>query len=338
MSEAVNRVHVAATVSFYLVAALAMIMVNKWVLNVTSAPLFFLLSQLIIAVILFCLCHTLKIITLPMMRLDPHVVKGLAPTIIFNILSLSFGNYSLRFVDASFYQVARGLLLPFTVLTSYIMLLTRPSIRVLLSCSIITSGFFIGVFLDGTRISRLGVFFGISSSLMTALHAAVMKRGFRVVEGSALSMSWYSNLLSSVLLMPFIIILGEGPAVLDLLSGHGEGLWTFIVGSAVSGSVGFLLSIAGALSIKVTSPITHMISSAIRGVAASFLGVALFGDVLTLGRVWAIIIILGGSIYYTWIKHIESLAPQPSSSRYDQVAMKELEEGKGKERWEYTKT
>ncbi len=49
----------------------------------------------------------------------------------------------------------------------------------------------------------------------------------------------------------------------------------------VQGSVGFLLSIASVLSIKVTSPITHMISSAIRGVAASFLGVALFGDILT---------------------------------------------------------
>jgi GDP-fucose transporter C1 len=72
---------------------------------------------------------------------------------------------------------------------------------------------------------------------MTALHAAVMKRGFRVVEGSALSMSWYSNLLSSVLLVPFIIILGEGPAVLDLLSGHGEGLSTFVIGSAVSVSI-----------------------------------------------------------------------------------------------------
>jgi GDP-fucose transporter C1 len=49
----------------------------------------------------------------------------------------------------------------------------------------------------------------------------------------------------------------------------------------VQGSVGFLLSIAGVLSIQVTSPITHMISSAVRGVAASILGVAIFGDILT---------------------------------------------------------
>ncbi|KAH9994541.1 hypothetical protein BJV74DRAFT_831078 [Russula compacta] len=327
----IYRIHVAATVSFYLVAALAMVMVNKWVLNVTSAPLFFLLTQLIIAVILFCLGHASKIITLPMIHVDLRIVKGLAPTVILNLLSLSTSNYSLRFVDASFYQVARGLLLPFTVLTSYVMLRTRPSFRILLSCSVITSGFFIGVFLDGVHVSGLGVLFGILSSLMSAMHAAVMKRGFEVVEGSALSMSWYSNLLSSLLLLPLIIVVGEGPAVLDIFSGRAEGLSTFLIGSAVTGSVGFLLSIAGTLSIKVTSPITHMISSAIRGVAASILGVAIFSDVLTLGRIWAIILILAGSIFYTWVKHVESLTPPPSR-QYEQVPMDELEEGTGEKR------
>jgi GDP-fucose transporter C1 len=143
------------------------------------------------------------------------------------------GNYCLRFVDASFYQVARGLILPFTVLTSYFMLRARPSHRIILSCATVTFGFFVGVFLDQVHVSNLGVFFGMLSSLMTAMHAAVMKRGFEVVEGSALSMSWYSNLLSSLLLIPFIII-GEGPAVVEIISGRAQGLWTFLVGSAVT--------------------------------------------------------------------------------------------------------
>lgn len=46
---------------------------------------------------------------------------------------------------------------------------------------------------------------------------------------------------------------------------------------------------------------------------------------------WAILIILGGSIYYTWIKHIESLARASPSRKYEQVAMEELEEGNDKE-------
>jgi hypothetical protein len=41
------------------------------------------------------------------------------------------------------------------------------------------------------------------------------------------------------------------------------------------------MSIASLLSIKVTSPITHMVSSAVRGVVGSVLGVWLFKDVIT---------------------------------------------------------
>lgn len=51
------------------------------------------------------------------------------------------------------------------------------------------------------------------------------------------------------------------------------------------------------------------------------------------GRVWAIVLILGGSIYYTWAKHIESLP----SYDYDRVPMEKLEEGVGEKREERLK-
>ena len=67
------------------------------------------------------------------------------------------------------------------------------------------------------------------------------------------------------------------------------------------------------MSIKVTSPTTHMISSAMRGVIQTILGVSLFGDVVTLcalatvrladlcsGRLCSIALTLAGSILYTW--------------------------------------
>lgn len=47
------------------------------------------------------------------------------------------------------------------------------------------------------------------------------------------------------------------------------------------GVFGFLICIAGFVSIKVTSPVTHMISAAVRGVIQTFLGYELFGDVIT---------------------------------------------------------
>ena len=48
----------------------------------------------------------------------------------------------------------------------------------------------------------------------------------------------------------------------------------------MQGVTGFLICVAGVLSIKVTSPITHMFSAAVRSVLQTALGVYLFGDIL----------------------------------------------------------
>lgn len=180
--------------------------------------------------------------------------------------------------------------MPFTVATSFVVLHSRPSLAIISACSIVTLGFFIGVFLDGTPVSLIGISFGVVSSGITAVHSVVIKQSLNVVNGSALLLSWYTNLLSAIVLCPLIVLVGEGGDVLKLLFGSEEvnttdgglsAFGTFLWGSAITGALGFMMSIASLLSIKVTSPITHMVSSAVRGVAASVLGVWLFKDVIT---------------------------------------------------------
>jgi hypothetical protein len=155
----------------------------------------------------------------------------------------SFSNYTLKYVDASFYQVARGLVLPFTVCTSFVVLHARPSLRILISCTFVTLGFFVGVFLDGTPLSLIGVGFGIVSSAITAVHSVVIKQSLPVVGGSALLLSWYTNLLSSMVLAPLVLLAGEGPHVMELLFGANDvlkvgggisPLRTFLWGSAIT--------------------------------------------------------------------------------------------------------
>ena len=338
-----DRLLVFGTVCFYLVAALAMVMANKWVLEETDAPLFFLFTQLVIAVWLFLAAHAARFIVLPL-RIEMALVKGLIPMVGLNVVGLSFSNFTLKYVDASFYQVARGLILPFTVLTSFTLLNARPSLRILISCAIITLGFFVGVFLDSVPVSTIGIFFGVTSSAITAVHSVVIKKSLDVVGGSALNLSWYTNLLSAVAMIPIIILAGEVPAVLALFEGPAPSvamdlaasgdmsvLQKFIWGSIITGTLGFLMSIASLLSIKVTSPITHMVSSAVRGVAASLLGKWFFGDFISFGRAASIAVILGGSIYYTWIKHLESQGgPKPDADKYERVPLEDVETGKGK--------
>lgn len=332
-----SRGLVTGVVVFYLVAALSMVMANKWVLNTTDTPLFFLQMQLMIAVILFLFSDTMRFLP-DRLTFDLKTCKGLVPMVGLNVIGLSFSNYTLKYVDASFYQVARGLVLPFTVGTSFIVLHSRPSLRIIVACVVVTLGFFVGVFLDGTHVSLVGVSFGVVSSVITATHSVVIKQSLNVVNGSALLLSWYTNLLSAIVLAPIIFLAGEVPGVIKLLFGVDElvrsegtmsALQTFLWGSVITGVLGFLMSIASLLSIKVTSPITHMISSAVRGVAASLLGMWLFHDIITTGRASSIAIILFGSLYYTWVKHQES---QPAISKeYERVSMDDVEAGLRKE-------
>jgi solute carrier family 35 (GDP-fucose transporter), member C1 len=108
------------------------------------------------------------------------------------------------------------MVLPFTVCTSYVYLHSRPSARVLLACALVTMGFVVGVWLDGTEVSMFGVSCGVFSSVITATHSVIIKKSLEVVKGSAINMSWYTNFMSAIALAPLVILGGEVPAVMSL--------------------------------------------------------------------------------------------------------------------------
>jgi len=94
---------------------------------------------------------------------------------------------------------------------------------------------------------------------MTAIHAVLVKSAHEIVgDNSVIKLTYWSNLLSALLLVPCIFANGE---LSPLLFSKDRDWTVFITGSAVTGVCGFLLCMAGLLSIKVTSPITHMFSS-----------------------------------------------------------------------------
>jgi GDP-fucose transporter C1 len=84
-----------------------------------------------------------------------------------------------------------------------------------------------------------------------------------------------------------------------------RGLLTFTQFS--QGFVGFLINIAGFLQIKVTSPVTHMVSSAVRGVLQTFVAMAIFDEIVSSQRWLGIFLTICGSIFYTWVRHQESM-------------------------------
>ncbi|KAI5479310.1 DUF250 domain contaning protein [Pseudohyphozyma bogoriensis] len=306
VEEPPSRAMVVGSVVFYLVAAIIMVMVNKWVLNAVEVPLFFLFCQLVIAVLLLQVCALFGYFKLP--HLDVSVCKGLAPLIACNVLGLAFNTYCLQYVDASFYQIARGLVLPFTVFFSWLLLRTYSSPATLAAVGLVCIGFMLGVSAENMHASALGIALGVASSVTTSVHAIVVKHSLPIVNGNTLDLVWYSNLLSAMVILPFVLLSGEVFVVMDMVMGVGDNtaaLSTFLTGATVTGIFGFLICIAGFLSIKVTSPISHMISAAVRGVLQTFLGIWLFGDKVGSGRAGGIVFILGGSVYYVYTKSQE---------------------------------
>ncbi|EGO31024.1 hypothetical protein SERLADRAFT_455562 [Serpula lacrymans var. lacrymans S7.9] len=305
---------VAAVVVFYMSAALVMVFVNKAVLiGSPDLPLLFLFLQLIIAVFLL---HIAALVTdrVEIPEWDLEAAKKLAPVVLVNIVGLVFNTLCLRDVDASFFQIARGLVLPLTILVSSLHTRSKPSIRVIFATVIVTCGFLLGVSPSsgipaGAAPSNLSLFYGFFSSLFIAFHAVLIKMSLPYCANSTIQLAYWTNAGSAIFLFPFVFLTGEPHKLEDLIHDSTWDGHVFIWGSFVTGVFGFLLCIAGLLSIKITSPITHMFSSAARSVLQTLLGMWIFKDIMTVNRASSIGTILLGAMYYTWVKSVETAPP-----------------------------
>ncbi|KAJ6519970.1 hypothetical protein C8R45DRAFT_42569 [Mycena sanguinolenta] len=317
MSVTTLRLQVAGVVAFYMFSALVMVFVNKAVLiSAPDLPLFFLLLQLIIAVVLLKLSALFSRGAIEIPAFDSDIAKKLFPVVFVNIVGLVFNTLCLRGVDASFFQIARGLVLPLTIIVSSVHTRTMPSTYVMMASGLVTGGFFLGV-APSSKIpitaapSLLSLAYGFLSSLFIAFHAVLIKMSLPYCNNSSIQLAWWTNAGSAVMLLPAVVLCGELSTLLDMMANPQWDATVFLWGTLVTGSFGFLLCIAGLLSIRVTSPITHMFSSAARSVLQTVIGVTYFGDLITTNRATSIIVILGGTMFYTWIKAVETPAATP---------------------------
>jgi hypothetical protein len=127
-------------------------------------------------------------------------------------------------------------------------------------------GFFIGVAPEGNLPassipSAISLFYGVFSSLSIAIHSVLVKSSLPYCNNSTIQLAYWTNAGSAVLIAPFVLLLGEPAKVLELSASAESNIKVFVWGSLVTGFFGFLLCVAGLLSIKVTSPVTHMFSS-----------------------------------------------------------------------------
>jgi solute carrier family 35 (GDP-fucose transporter), member C1 len=156
--------------------------------------------------------------------------------------------------------------LPLTIAVTPTRFHPRQATRVTIAAGLVTMGFFIGVIPEGNLPvssipSSRSLVFGVFSSLSIAVHSVLVKSSLSYCKNSTIQLAYWTNAGSAILLAPFVLLHGEPAKIAELIATSEWKVNVFVVGSLVTGSFGFLLCVAGLLSIKVTSPVTHMFSS-----------------------------------------------------------------------------
>lgn len=139
------------------------------------------------------------------------------------------------------------MVLPFTVFFSWWILGASSSRATLVAVFIVCIGFVLGVSGE-IHTTAIGTALGVASSVTTAVHAIVVKRSLSVVSGT-LDLAYFSNLLSAIVILPFVFISGEFFTVIEMFTEGGEGaegLSTFLTGALVTVSSRLRLAVISA--------------------------------------------------------------------------------------------
>jgi GDP-fucose transporter C1 len=96
---------------------------------------------------------------------------------------LAFNNICLKYVQVTFYQVARSLSILFNILLTYVLLGTTTSQQALIACGIVFAGFILGSYGE-IEFSWAGLFFGVGSSFFVAMYGIHVKKALVHVDNN----------------------------------------------------------------------------------------------------------------------------------------------------------
>ena len=212
---------------------------------------------------------------------------------------ITFNNLSLKYVEVSFYNVARSLTIVFNVVLTYLMLGETTSQRVLLMLGVVVSGFFLGSASE-MRFSWLGSLFGVTSSLFVALNGIYNKKAMPEVGGNVWRLSLYTNVSASVIFLPLILLTGEGA----IIAAHAHQLRSAVFWATMllGGAFGFAIGIVTSMQIAVTSPLTHNISGTAKACVQTLLALVVWGNPTNAANLTGTALVLLGSCGYSYVR------------------------------------
>lgn len=306
-------VTVISVVALYWFVSISLVFINKYLLSnedfKIDAPLFITCFQCIVTVLL---CHLLSfftelapgLFTFPDITLDTETSKKVFPLSIIFVAMITFNNLCLKNVGVPFYYIGRSLTTVFNVILTFTILHQKVSIKAIVCCIVIISGFVLGVEQEGVAgsLSISGAIYGVLASFFVSLFSVHVKKVLPLMDGSIWKLTYYNNVNAILLFLPLILLFGETKTIMNFQFLFHSSFWAMMM---LGGTFGFAIGYVTGLQIKVTSPLTHNISGTAKACTQTVVAVMWFNEIKSI--LWWVsnMVVLLGSAAYTRVQQIQ---------------------------------
>lgn len=238
-----------------------------------------------------------------------NTAKRVFPLSVVFVAMITFNNLCLKWVEVSFYNVARSLTIVFNVIFTSTLLGNSTSVNTMMCLGVVIFGFLIGS--EGElNFSLHGTIAGICSSVFVSLNSIYTKKILPAVDDDHWKLTFYNNVNATILFIPLMIIFETSTILSSSKQFTSLLFWCAMM---VAGFFGFSIGIVTVLQIKATSPLTHNISGTAKAAVQSMLAFYIWGNKATFLGILGIFTVLGGSLMYTMVKLRENKAKSCSS-------------------------
>eukprot|EP00823_Brevimastigomonas_motovehiculus_P007267 TRINITY_DN6282_c0_g1_i1.p1 TRINITY_DN6282_c0_g1~~TRINITY_DN6282_c0_g1_i1.p1 ORF type:complete len:339 (-),score=39.41 TRINITY_DN6282_c0_g1_i1:102-1118(-) len=300
------------TVSFYIVISISVVLLNKYLfcgqLGI-DAPLFLTWTQFVITTLVFLVLNPFRIWIPLIPKFEYHLstaIEVLPLTLLF-LGMISFNNLCLKYVEVTFYQVARALTIVFNIIITSFDPKESISLRALLACAVVVVGYVIGC--DGeVNFSWRGVIFGVLSSLFVCLYSIAVKKIVSRMGNNEWRVMLYNNVNASLLMPILFYCFGECEIVSKAPSIHMPIFWVVIF---ISGLFGFLINVATFLQIKLTTALTHNVSGTAKACLQTIIGALIYHNPVSLSTIFGTFMSIFGCAWYSTIRYSEMRIDSP---------------------------
>merc|ERR1719233_2769700 len=299
-------------VAFYWFVSISLTFLNKTVMTGVylnlDAPLFLSWTQFVMTIVCWLLMSGLrkriKVFSFfPPIELDLKKSRRILPLTLVFLGMIIFNNLCIKYVEVSFYYIARSQTIIFNILFTYYILNKVTSKSAVGCCLLIIFGYTLGVQSE-VHFSTTGVFFGVIASIHVALNSIFAKKMLsEVVNESPELLMWYNN-INGIIILPILALFCSDelttlrqPEAWEAMTS--SNFWMMIL---FTGFFGFLIGYASYIQVLYTSPLTHNVSGTAKAAFQTILAFWIYGNPTNVQNIISVAVVLLSSFAYARVK------------------------------------